>query len=349
LQPSGQAVLGQLGLLDAVIANAEPIEALHAWTHRHRTLVRLPYSKLDGAMSGYGVHRNDLFEVLRESAMKGGVIFQLGVTIQKSRQTRDDIFAIDDAGVEHGPFDALIAADGSRSKLREEPALRAAVSDFPLEAAWFSGKSDAVRGRLHQVTHGSRQLIGMLPLGQGRCSLFCGLRRNGREMLHAGGGLEALKREIVELCPQSQALVEQIRTPGDFTCTRYQIASLRQWNCGRLICIGDAAHATTPHLGQGVNLALLDALAVSNELDRSNDIASALASAADFRRAQVMWCWRLSNLLGPVFQNDGWLLAMGRDVALPLLPHLPVIVRAMVGTMAGLHTGVFARLSLGMP
>ena len=140
----------------------------------------------------------------------------------------------------------------------------------------------------------------------------------------------------------------QIASAADLACTRYFIVKLRRWSSGRLVCIGDAAHSTTPHLGQGVNLALLDALAVAAALDRAaddgQDPTAGLARAVRFRRRQVMWCWRLSNLLGPVFQNEGWLLAAGRDAVLPWLPRLPGVGRVMVGTMAGLHTGLFSRL-----
>jgi len=193
------------------------------------------------------------------------------------------------------------------------------------------------------VTRGGRQLIGLLPLGGGRCSLFCALPRGGKEELERRG-IERVKGEIVELCPEAEELMGQIGSLGDLMCTRYAIVRLGRWNAGRLVCIGDSAHATTPHLGQGVNLALLDALAVAGELARCDAVEEALERAAKFRRRQVMWCWRLSNLLGPVFQNESGLLAMARDLALPWMARLPVVGRVMVGTMAGLHTGVFSRL-----
>jgi 2-polyprenyl-6-methoxyphenol hydroxylase-like FAD-dependent oxidoreductase len=343
LQPSGQLALAHLGLLDQVIARAEPIEALHAWTHRGRTLVHLPYRKINPTLTGYGVHRNDLFEVLRQAALDAGTAFVLGATICTSRQSESEILAVDNAGNELGPFDVLIAADGSRSQLRHEPRLCATSRQFPLEAAWFSGKSDAVRGYLHQVTRGGRQLIGLLPLGEGRCSLFCALPAGGKDSLKIRG-LASLKQELVSLCPQSASLLEQIDSLDDLACTAYQIVNLKKWNAGRLICIGDAAHSTTPHLGQGVNLALLDAVCVARELNIGDDVPAALERAAQFRRAQTMWSWRLSNLLGPVFQNEGWLLAAARDAILPVLPHVPWLGALMVGTMAGLNTGLLSRL-----
>jgi 2-polyprenyl-6-methoxyphenol hydroxylase-like FAD-dependent oxidoreductase len=153
------------------------------------------------------------------------------------------------------------------------------------------------------------------------------------------------ENEITTLGPQAQSLMSQINTLNDLTCTNYALVSLKKWNAGRLVCIGDAAHSTTPHLGQGVNLALLDALAFADELNGA-DAIEALTRAAHFRRRQVMWCWQLSNLLGPIFQNESRLLAMTRDRVLPWLPHLPWIGRAMVGAMAGLHTGLFSRLHI---
>jgi 2-polyprenyl-6-methoxyphenol hydroxylase-like FAD-dependent oxidoreductase len=341
LQPSGQMALGQMGLLDEVIVGAEPIEGLHALTHRKRTLVRLDYRRLDSELIGYGVHRGDLFEILRSHAARAGVGFELGKTIVGSRESGGSIEAIDDSGQAHGPFDVLIGADGARSRLRMHPDLGASVCEFPLGAAWFSGQSDAVRGRLHQVTRGSRQLIGMLPVGRGRCSLFCALPREGIAAL-GDGGLDSLKREIVALCPEAETLVAQIHEPGDMATARYQIVKLKRWARGRLVCIGDAAHSTTPHLGQGVNLALLDAVAISQALCEEGNMEAAILRACKFRKRLTMWSWRLSNLLGPVFQNEGWMLGMARDCLLPVLPHVPWVGKMMVGTMAGVRTGMFA-------
>ncbi len=345
LQPAGQLALKRLGLFDEVIATAEPIAHFYARTHRGRTLLRLSYRRLGPAFSGYGVHRDDLFQVLYRHALAAGVTFRLGTTIDHAHQTADRIIALGEAGQEHGPFDVLIAADGVRSRLRQTPGLMASVREFPLGAVWFTGRSDAVRGELRQVTHGGRQLIGLLPLGQGRCSFTCTLPIGGRAALEACG-LPALKQEIVDLCPEAESIVGQINSFDDLAYTRYQLVRLRRWSEGRLVCIGDAAHSTTPHLGHGVNHAMLDALAVAGELDRADDPIAAIARASEFRRRQVMWSWRMSNLLGPVFQNQGWFLAAGRDLVLPWLPRMPWIGRAMIGMMSGLRTGVFARLQV---
>jgi 2-polyprenyl-6-methoxyphenol hydroxylase-like FAD-dependent oxidoreductase len=331
-----------MGVLEEVVADAEPIERIHAFTDRGRTLVELSYRKIDRQLCGYGVHRDDLFEVLHGHCLQWGVEFRLGFTIVGSRQSESEIVAVDEQRSEHGPFDVLIGADGSRSRVRGAPELRARVRELPLGAAWFSGKCDAVRGYLHQVTRGTRQLIGLLPLGGGRCSLFCALPREGLN----SADFAVLKREIAKLCPQASSLVEQIESEKSLATAKYQLVRLRKWHHGRLICIGNAAHSTTPHLGQGVNLALLDAVAVAREFAGEDDVPVRLARAAAFRRRHTMWCWRLSNMLGPVFQNEGWMLGAARDRVLPWLPAMPWLGKAMVGTMAGVRTGVRSKLEV---
>lgn len=343
LQPSGQAVLASLGLLDRVVAQAARITALHALTHRGRTLVRLPYDRIPGGYCGYGVHRGDLFHVLYDAATAAGAAVVVNTTIVGARQSETEAFAIDADGHERGPFDTIIGADGARSQFRKGPEFGAVVRQFPMQAAWFSGRCDATPGVLQQATRGTRQLVGLLPLGNGRASLFFALGREGKSVL-AGDGMAAVKREVAALCPGATPLLEQINSADDLACGAYQLVHLRRWSAGRLICIGDAAHSTTPHLGQGVNLALLDAVAVAGALSSGMPVPEALAKAAEFRRRQVMWSWHISNLLGPVFQSDGVWLGRARDVVLPWLPALPWVGQLMVATMAGLATGPFRRL-----
>lgn len=49
-----------------------------------------------------------------------------------------------------------------------------------------------------------------------------------------------------------------------------------QWFAGRILLIGDAAHATTPHLGQGAGMAIEDAIVLSEELTSGGTLAEQL-------------------------------------------------------------------------
>ncbi len=87
--------------------------------------------------------------------------------------------------------------------------------------------------------------------------------------------------------------------------------------------IGDAAHASPPHLGQGANLALLDAAALAASLGAAPDLATALARWDRSRWFQNARYTVLSRALSPFFQSSrGW-LGMPRDLGLPIMSRLP--------------------------
>ena len=122
---------------------------------------------------------------------------------------------------------------------------------------------------------------------------------------------------------------------------------------GPLALLGDAAHATSPQLGQGANSALLDALALGDALAKTDDVARALALYARLRRRHVRFYQFASAVMTPFFQSDSRLLANVRDLAFHRMKSLPYLRREMLRTLAGLKTGLLAadtaRGLAGMP
>jgi 2-polyprenyl-6-methoxyphenol hydroxylase-like FAD-dependent oxidoreductase len=102
-----------------------------------------------------------------------------------------------------------------------------------------------------------------------------------------------------------------------------------------VVAIGDAAHATTPHLGQGANLALLDAEALAEALDLDAPLDVRLAAYARQRTWQNRRYSLLSRGLSPFFQSDQTWLGMPRDLALPLMTAVPPVRALMERVLAG--------------
>ena len=106
-----------------------------------------------------------------------------------------------------------------------------------------------------------------------------------------------------------------------------------------MLFIGDAAHGTSPQLGQGANLGLLDAHALFCALAESDDLASALALFAKRRSSTVRFYRQASHLLTPFFQSRlaplGWL----RDAFMGFGCHLPGLRPLMGSTLAGTRRG----------
>jgi 2-polyprenyl-6-methoxyphenol hydroxylase-like FAD-dependent oxidoreductase len=360
LQPAGQAALARARLLAAILGSAEPITAVRAYTHTRRTLVHLPYpaateaTRPDGVRPhALGVHRADLFAVLHAAALAAGATLHLDTPIVSSAETPDAVTLTDARGQNHGPFDAVLAADGARS------ALRAAHFPVPTRsyahgAAWAVGPCRAVRGHLLQVTRGTTHLAGLLPTGNDRCSLFWGLPvRNFPDCAPARGGdggaiprsqngrpvnLPSLKLEILSLIPEAAEILDTVSSLDAFTFTTYTHASLSRWHTRRLCLLGDAAHASSPHLGQGVNLALLDAEALAHAVAGSAgklDWPATFAHYERLRRPHQRYYSALTHFLTPFFQSDGHLRGVARNATLPLLPHVPFVRPLMLKTLTG--------------
>jgi len=337
LQPSGQAILQRLGLFDRVAAQAEPIDELHAVTHRGKTLIRLPYDEIEPGCRAYGVHRGDLFSVLYAQVVAAGVRIHLGHEICSYHVVDNQAFLRDSQGRTHGPFDFLLAADGSKSMLRGECRLTKWVHEYAHGALWVIGRCEAAQRKLHQVTVGTRRLFGLLPMGQGRCSLFWSLRRT-EHAAFLKRGFPPWRDEVLRLCPLAEELFAGVDDFSRMAFTTYYHVWMRRWHDRRLLFLGDAAHAMSPHLGQGINLALIDAFAFASILERVGDYRRAFMLYSRARTRHVRYYALVTALLTPFFQSGGVIKGWGRDMVLPWLPHLPWVRGQMLLTMAGLKS-----------
>lgn len=334
LQPSGQEALAKLGLLEAVISQSEPIAELLAEQVSGRRLIRLPYRAADPGWTGYGVGRGLLFGTLLDACRQAGVGIVPGVAVSGYEANGEGAFLIDREGGRRGPFDFVLGADGSRSALRHAAGLDGGSREYDFGALWAVGSSTAVRGRLYQVVRGTRVLIGILPLGGGRASLFWGDRKEGIEAIRRGS-FTAFRDKVLALAPKAEEIFDEFRSFDQAAFTTYVHVACPRWSAERLLLMGDAAHAMSPHLGQGANLALADAESFARHLAETGDFAQTCARFETERRPPVMYLSRLSYFLTPFFQSGSRILGLGRDVALPILTAIPPVRKLMARTLAG--------------
>ena len=348
LQPSGQLVLERVGLLEAVIARAEPIERLHALTHGGKTLIDLPYGELGGGCKAYGVHRGELFTAIQQAVATTDAKVVLGVQATSAVEEGDKVVVRSASGETLGIFDAVLACDGTRSELRQkQPPAGTRAMEYPHGALWTVGRCEKVRRKLLQVTHGTRLMCGLLPMGEGRCSLFWSLRKDEKEALFARR-FAAWREQVLQLCPDAAEMFADWHGFEDVRFVTYMHVTMRRPVAGRLAFLGDAAHAMSPHLGQGANLALLDAYALAEEFARVASIEDAFAGYAARRSMHTRVYSAVTRMLSPFFQSRGVIKGWGRDVFLPLMTKTPGLRGQMILTMSGLRRGwLGGRLELG--
>jgi len=355
LQPTGQAVLSLLGLDEAVIARCSKITRLICRDHRGRSLFDLHYHDVPGEHVGYGLHRGVLFEHLFQAVKEANVDLRLGVAIEDLADAgKRGSYFVTPEGERLGPHELCVVADGARSHLRDDTRIGKSVRPYPWGALWFVGddKEGRYRGELCQTLRDTRRMIGLLPTGLGpgagegtdKVSLFYSLPESGLEPWREGG-LEVWKEDVRSLVPAAEPVLCQIESMEQILFARYHDVSMYPWNDDKVVYLGDAAHAMSPQLGQGANLALWDAMVLADSIAESHSLAPALYAYSRARRPHLDYYQFVTRWITPFFQSDyvplGWL----RDVGFPIAMSLPFVRRVMVQSMCGTAQG----FGLGKP
>lgn len=345
LQPVGQAVLWELGLLDGVLAHGARIRGLHGENPGGRTVLSMQYADLDPRLFGLGLQRGALFELLA-AARPPEVALHAGRRIVRVDATRG--LVTDALDRSEGPFDLVIAADGAASVLRGLLPRVPLDRPYPWGALWclLPQRDWPWAAELRQRYRLARQMVGLLPVGTRpgdatpQLSFFWSLPTAAFAEWPAQPA-ESWYQELLALWPALAPVLPALR--GAATSLRrasYRYVRLpRCWHQGRLVLAGDAAHAMSPQLGQGVNMALLDALALRDALRHTGTWDQRLRAYAARRRNHLKAYQLWSRWLTPVFQSDRDWLARLRDACLHPLGRLPggrsQMLRILTGTRRG--------------
>jgi 2-polyprenyl-6-methoxyphenol hydroxylase-like FAD-dependent oxidoreductase len=354
LQPTGQAVLARMGLLQPIAERGARIDRLWFRTPSGRTIVDLQYAAIDRGWHAYGIHRGLLFDTLYAAACRA-VSVSTGCEMRGLRRDGASTYLVCKDGSERGPFDLIIIADGAVSELRAAAGTTKRDAQYPWGALWFvADDPDGVYTReLYQIGVRSHRLYGVLPTGKGPhgetpvVSLFWSLPVRDVEAWRQTP-LETWKAEVRALDPRIDLVLDKITDHAQVTFARYRDVQMTRWHDHGVVFIGDAAHATSPQLGQGANLALVDACVLADSIRISSSIDAALELYASQRRKHLRFYQRMTCWLTPFFQSDHRLLGWLRDWTFPIANAIPPLRNHMIKTMAGVSTG-FARRRFELP
>lgn len=339
LQPVGLTVLDAIGAGASMRALGAPIRRLFGKSGRNVVLdVRYDAIGRD-APCGLGVHRGALFQVLYGAALAEGAEIESGravVGVSAGRLHFAD-------GAESARFDLVVDALGARSPLSR------AAQPLTYGALWASldWAGDFDDAALEQRYEAARKMVGVMPIGRlasetrQQAAFFWSLKHVERAAW-AARDLEAWKQDVLALWPAVAPLLDQIRTHDDLVFASYAHRTLRDPVARDWVHVGDSWHCTSPQLGQGANMALLDAFALAHALDAQDDLATALGEYARMR----LWHIRLYQLASwaftPAYQSDSAAFAVLRDaIVSPLarVPPAPQVLAALVAGQVGAPLG----------
>lgn len=342
LQPSGMHVLEELGILEPVLAHAAKVDRLHVLNPDGSPLMDLRYRDLGPGHFGAGLHRpvllHHLIRAMHEAAVEVCWDWQVDHVSRNSGE-----WTLQSAdGREASGFDLLIVADGARSQLRDLAGTGGINRGYPWGAHWFIGRNEGVfpENELYQVVHGTRKLGGFLATGtdlddgEPLVSLFWSIKVADDAAWRARP-LDEWKQQILDLCPKSARLLDQIRSWDQVLTARYGDVRMHRWHADGVVVLGDAAHAMSPQLGQGVNLALADASCLADCLSR-HPLDQALRHYQRRRRFALGYYQLATRWLTPWFQSDHEWISPIRHLFFRIGQRIRPIRYLMTLSMAGL-------------
>ena len=190
---------------------------------------------------------------------------------------------------------------------------------YPYGALWaIVPDVDGLAGDvLTQRYRDTRTVLGFLPTGSGQTSIFWSVRSRDLEAALSRGAA-AWREEARSLAGRLAPLVDAVED-DQLLAARYRDVVVRTPvrvnGTAGLVLLGDAAHAMSPQLGLGANLALADAWTLACSIaEHPRDLPAALDRYADSRRAHIRWYTWCSRLMTPVFQSGLVPVAWPRDL-----------------------------------
>ncbi len=339
LQPAGLAVLDELGLGTRIRALGSRIDRLYGTAARSgRVVLDVRYAAL-GEERGLAVHRAALFRVLLDAVAAAGIEIETGSHVRDL----DGRFVVLDEGRRMGPFDLVVDALGARSTLLSHASAKDVRRPLAYGALWASlpwpgAPFDA--NELAQRYDRASVMIGVLPIGrqheggEAQAAFFWSLKREDHAEWREAG-LAPWKDRVLRFWPDCAPLLSRITDPDQMALARYDHHTLpKPWG-ERLVFIGDSAHATSPQLGQGANMALIDVAVLAAALAAHRELPDALVAYAEKRKAHVRLYQAMSRVFTPFYQSDSAVLPLLRDGLVAQMSRLPPLQRLLATIVSG--------------
>ena len=313
--PNALRALRQLGCGDAVEERAWRVDGVRFLNWRGRQLSYVdarPVAQRVGA-SAFNVKRAALHAVLADAAAEW-IQTDREVTRYTNRSDDVEVAFADGSTV---TADLLLGADGIRSRVRAQM-----HGDTPPEYAKISNWSGTLRyehpkipSRYFTFISGRGKRVIIYYVGDGEMIWYCDLLTQEQE---AGSGSRK-KAVLAEFAQFADPVPDIIASTPDEVITRsafYWRPPLDRWTDGRVLLVGDAAHAMLPNLAQGACQAIEDGVALGKILSRPGSLSAALAEFEGSRMPRTNRLVKRSAAIGRLWHTTNPVFSEVRDAVM---------------------------------
>jgi 2-polyprenyl-6-methoxyphenol hydroxylase-like FAD-dependent oxidoreductase len=315
--------LTAIGISDDVLAKGKVIRKLKIKSPDGKTITETDSEKISarfGMINNFTIHRADLHDVLMGHLEPGTL--HLGKGCVDFQQDASGISLFFNDGT-MAKADHVIASDGIHSIFRKKL--------FPKSETRYAGYT-CWRAVIDEVPAdfnfeetveiwGAGCRFGIVPLSKHRVYWFACVNAKANDPAMRSFTVKDLLKYFAEFQDPVVQLLMRTRDEQLIWSDIIDIAPLRQFAFDNIVLMGDAAHATTPNMGQGACMALEDAATMANCLDDYSSASEAFKQFENKRIARTTKIVNTSWQLGKVAQLENPLLMSLRNTAIRLTPQ----------------------------
>lgn len=308
-----------IGMKDAVAAKGQFLNAFVIYDENGRPITYTDSQALSAefGQDNFTIHRADLHEVLMSALSPEQVV--TGRRVECVHQHADEVtvFFSDGSSV---VVDLLIAADGINSPIRKQlfPASKIRHAGYTCWRGITHSPSIALKQSSETWSAAGR--FGLVPLPNQRIYWFACLNAPPSDLTMSSYGAEDLLKHFGHLHQPIPEVIAQTPKESIIWGDISDLEPLETFTSGRVLLLGDAAHATTPNLGQGACQAVEDAVVIAAELAENKDWKTAFGHYNKRRVARTRYIVNTSRQVGAMAQLSGKLSIGLRNAMLRLMP-----------------------------
>ncbi|MFC4216227.1 FAD-dependent oxidoreductase [Pseudophaeobacter arcticus] len=276
-------LLGQLGLMEAYHKIGGTCDGVHMRGPQDQILAQIPTPPLGPNLPGNGaVMRPALAKILAEKVRAEGVEVRLGVTFANIDQHSGDVEFTDGTA---DTYDLIVGADGFASAVRAALYADAPAPQYVGQAVWRALVPRPAEIPTLTMWMGPKLKAGINHVSDSQSYLFLTEDKPVNEWVSDEALLPEIKALLAKFpSPVLTRLAEGLSEDSKINYRPLENMMLpRPWSRGRVVLIGDAVHATTPHMAAGALLGMEDGLVLA-EAVASNDARDAALAAFEERR-----------------------------------------------------------------
>jgi 2-polyprenyl-6-methoxyphenol hydroxylase-like FAD-dependent oxidoreductase len=271
----------QLGMLDEFMAQGSAHDGVSIRLPHGQEVGQLPTPRITGpdVPGGGAIMRPVLARILADATRKAGTNVRLGCTFTSIEQDAEGVEVSFSDGT-RGRYDLVIGADGLYSKVRQAIFPDAPQPRYSGQGVWRAVVPRPPELKCATMWIGPRVKPGVNPVSRTHMYLFITEPRPVNEHLDPAIFVDHVRALLADFpAPELQKIRTELGADSQLVYRPLEgLLMPRPWFKGRVVLIGDAVHATTPHLASGACIGIEDAIVLADELARHGGVAGALAA-----------------------------------------------------------------------